>query len=572
MDSDLDRAPGGLPVPGALEDGLLVVDGDRKILWCNPALARMLGLPPGEVPGTDLLSLLEEHLLPAIEDEASARSIRQTLLDGADLPDLCCRTRSPAGTRRWLSIAGSRIPGGQHLIRIRDAARDIDAHHFRTALKQSPVVVFAQDLDLRYIWSCNQQLGPTDESIIGARDEEIFPDGGAHFTAIKRWILETGEGMRTSMTLNVDGDHHVRDLTLKPLRDAEGRIAGITGTAFDVTERDRAEKALQKRMSELQCLYAITHLVEVPGITPDGLLQAVADTLPSGWQYPDDAAVRIQIDDREYRRGEPKETPWRQASPIIVCGERRGEVEIWYTSEKPEAVEGPFLTEERMLLDAVAERLGRIIERLQIEAALRESEAKFRGIAQRSFDLIATSYLDGGLNYISPAMERILGYSPAEMKGTDWEDYILPVSLPVWEEGRQRMLQNRQVEGLQIEVRQKNGETAVLELNGSPIVEKGAIVGFQAVGRDISERVLYERLREQTLDLNARNIAQFAILADHVRHPLQVVLGLADLLDDEKTAEILREQVRRINARISELDREWVESRKIREFLKRYEL
>jgi len=92
------------------------------------------------------------------------------------------------------------------------------------------------------------------------------------------------------------------------------------------------------------------------------------------------------------------------------------------------------------------------------------------------------------------------------------------------------------------------------------------------VGRDISERVLYERLREQTLDLNARNIAQFAILADHVRHPLQVVLGLADLLDDEKTAEILREQVRRINARISELDREWVESRKIREFLKRYEL
>ncbi|OQC69594.1 MAG: PAS fold protein [Euryarchaeota archaeon ADurb.Bin009] len=169
-------------------------------------------------------------------------------------------------------------------------------------------------------------------------------------------------------------------------------------------------------------------------------------------------------------------------------------------------------------------------------------------------------------------MERILGYSPAEMKGTDWEDYILPVSLPVWEEGRQRMLQNRQVEGLQIEVRQKNGETAVLELNGSPIVEKGMIVGFQAVGRDISERVLYERLREQTLDLNARNIAQFAILADHVRHPLQVVLGLADLLDDEKTAEILREQVRRINARISELDREWVESRKIREFLKRYEL
>ncbi len=225
-----------------------------------------------------------------------------------------------------------------------------------------------------------------------------------------------------------------------------------------------------------------------------------------------------------------------------------------------------------MLLDAVAERLGRIIERFQAEAALRESEAKFRGIAQRSFDLIATSYLDGGLNYISPAMERILGYPPEMMKGTDWEDYILPVSLPVWEEGRRRVLQGRSVEGLQIEVRRKNGETAVLEVNGSPIIEKGVTVGFQAVGRDISERVLYERLREQALDLNARNIAQFAVLADHVRHPLQVIMGVADLLDDAETAEILSEQVKRINTRISELDREWVESRKIREFLKRYEL
>ncbi|KUK63809.1 MAG: Putative PAS/PAC sensor protein [Methanoculleus marisnigri] len=72
--------------------------------------------------------------------------------------------------------------------------------------------------------------------------------------------------------------------------------------------------------------------------------------------------------------------------------------------------------------------------------------------------------------------------------------------------------------------------------------------------------------------MTERNIAQFAVLADHVRHPLQVVMGVADLLDDEKAAEKLREQVRRINVQISELDREWVESRAIRQFLKRYEL
>ena len=114
--------------------------------------------------------------------------------------------------------------------------------------------------------------------------------------------------------------------------------------------------------------------------------------------------------------------------------------------------------------------------------------------------------------------------------------------------------------------------TAILELNISPIFEEGTVVGFQAIGRDISARILYEQIRARAFAMTERNIAQFAVLADHVRHPLQVIMGIADLLDDEKTAEKLREQVRRINEQIGELDREWMESRKIREFLKRYEL
>jgi PAS domain S-box-containing protein len=532
----------------------------------------------------DILSLFSRYLLPNLQNETSARLVVQALENGADLPPFICHTRAPDGIRRWLSISGipahADIGDGFRAIRVRDVAGDANADHFMTALDQSPVVVFAQDSDLRYIWSYNQQLGLTDTSILGMTDEEAFlPDDAARLTALKRQVLETGETVRAEAALTVGDEVHIRDLTLKPFRDAGGRIVGITGTAFDVTERDRVEAALRKRtydldqrMNELRCLYSITHLVEIPGITLDALLQAVADTLPSGWQYPGDAAVRIMVDGREYWRGGPGETPWKQRSPIIVHGECAGEVEVRYLHEKPGAAEGPFLREERMLLDAVAERLGRVIERLRAEAALQKSEEKFRGIAQRSFDIIITSYLADGLNYASPAVERILGYCPEEMVGTDLEDYILPSSLPAWEEGRRKVLRGEQVEGLRVEVRRKDGETTILELNESPIVENEVIVGFQAVGRDISERILYERFREQAFDMTARNIAQFAVLADHVRHPLQVIMGIADLLDDKETAEKLREQVRRINLRISQLDREWIESRKIREFLKRYEL
>lgn len=576
-----DRAPFYHAVLNALEDGLLVVDDDWKVRWYNPALARTLGIRQEDAIGMELGSLLELYFLPMIEDDDSVQLLRSALENGADLPPLLYRTRAADDIRRWLAISSRKTfaATGQRLIEIRDATADLDAYHFRAALDESPVVVFVQDANLRYIWSYNQQLGSTDASIIGMREEDAFPENADRLIALKRRVLETGEAIRTTVTFTIAGNRRVRDLTLKPFRDADGTIVGVAGTAFDVTEQNRVEEALREktyelkeRMDELRCLYTVAHLVETPGMTLEKLLQAVADTLPMGWQYPESTGVRITVDGRNYYRGDPVDSPWIQKSPIAVHGEEVGEIEVRYLAEVPQGSEGPFLPEEQMLLDSITNRIGRIIERLQAEAALEESEEKFRGIAQRSFDLIVTSYRDGGLNYISPAMERILGYSPEEMVGTDWEDYILPMSLLAWKEGQRKVLRGEQVERLQIEVRRKNGETAILELNESPIVEKKAIVGFQVIGRDISERLLHERLREQAFDMTERNIAQFAVLGDHVRHPLQVIMGAADLLDDEAVAEKLREQVRRINVQIRELDREWMESRTIREFLKRYEL
>ncbi|MFA7562037.1 MAG: PAS domain S-box protein [Methanoculleus sp.] len=580
-DSHQDRAPFDRAVLDALEDGLLVVDGDRKVSWYNPAIARILGIQKDDAIGMELDPLFTVYFLPIIEDDDSVQSLRRIFENSATQPFLLCRARTPDGVRRCLSISSRQAFAGTglRLIKVRDATAEMYTHHFKAALDRSPVVVFVQDAELRYIWSYNQQLGPTDASIIGLSDGDVFPEEAGHLVALKQRVLETGEIVRATVAFTIAGERRIRDLTLKPLRDAEGRIVGVAGTAFDVTARSRVEEALREkthelreRMDELRCLYTIAHLVKTPGMTLDQLLQAVADTLPMGWQYPANTEVRVTVDGRDYYRGDPVDSPWNQKSPIVVHGKQVGEIEVRCRAEVPEGNEGPFLPEEQMLLDSITNRLGQFLEQLQAEAAFEESEEKFRGIAQRSFDLIVTSYLNCGLNYISPAMERILGYTPEEMVGTDWEDYILPTSLLVWREGRRRVLRGEQVEKLQIEVRRKDGETAILELNESPIIERKAIVGFQVIGRDISERVLHERLREQAFDMTERNIAQFAVLADHVRHPLQVIMGVADLLSDETIAEKLREQVRRVNMQISELDREWMESRKIREFLKRYEL
>ncbi|WP_292490516.1 PAS domain S-box protein [Methanoculleus sp. 10] len=213
-----------------------------------------------------------------------------------------------------------------------------------------------------------------------------------------------------------------------------------------------------------------------------------------------------------------------------------------------------------------------VTDRREMQNALRESEERFREIAQRSFDMIYTCYADRGITYISPAVTRILGYTPEEMIGVQCSDYVLEKSRHEWLEADARIARGEPVEGMLVEIRRKDGTAAAVEMNESPIMEGGRVVGVQVVGRDVSDRKRYEDMRLQAFYQIEQNIEQFAVLADHIRLPLQVILGMADLTDDAKTSEKIREQVERINGIVKQLDEGWVESREIREFLRRNEL
>jgi len=91
----------------------------------------------------------------------------------------------------------------------------------------------------------------------------------------------------------------------------------------------------------------------------------------------------------------------------------------------------------------------------------------------------------------------------------------------------------------------------------------------ESLRREIRERERIERERMDAYRQIERNIEQFAVLTDHIRNPLQVVQGMADLIEDER-AEKIREQVRQIKAILRQLDEGWVESEKVREYLERY--
>ncbi len=137
--------------------------------------------------------------------------------------------------------------------------------------------------------------------------------------------------------------------------------------------RSSVEHQLGERVKELRCLYGMAELIERTGETMDILLQGVADLIPPSWQFPEVTAARISFGDREYVTAGFRAGEWWQQADIVVAGETSGGVEVHYTERMPDFDEGPFLREERALIDAIAERIGRTAERLDAAGELRRA-------------------------------------------------------------------------------------------------------------------------------------------------------------------------------------------------------
>ncbi len=210
-----------------------------------------------------------------------------------------------------------------------------------------------------------------------------------------------------------------------------------------------------------------------------------------------------------------------------------------------------------------------IKRRSMMEERLRESEEKFGGIAQRSFDMIFTLDTEKNYTYVSPAVKRIMGYPPEYVTGRSCLVFMPPPFRQRFEEMVDRVMSGERVEGFQLETRRKDGGVVYLKIDASPIIKNGVIIGIQGVAHDITERELLKKREREAYAQIENNIEQFAILGDHIRNPLQVILALASL-EDSPNAERIVEQVRQIDSIIAQLDRGWIESENIRRYLRRH--
>ena len=170
--------------------------------------------------------------------------------------------------------------------------------------------------------------------------------------------------------------HKTMLLNARRIRHESNKKEMILLAIEDITERRRAEDELgryrshleevvEERVKELNCLYNLSGLAEQPGLSFEQFLQSVPSLLAAACRYPEITCVRVAFGNKEYQTDNFAATSWKQTADIRIRGNEVGIIEVYCLQATPDSDEGPFPKEERALIEAVAEQIGKIAEHMK---------------------------------------------------------------------------------------------------------------------------------------------------------------------------------------------------------------
>jgi len=175
----------------------------------------------------------------------------------------------------------------------------------------------------------------------------------------------------------------------------------------------RAQAALRERVKELTCLYGIDQVRDREVAPLPDVLRDIVELLPPAWLYPAIAQARIQVDGVDYATPGFRGGPQRLSAQISVRGARRGFVEVEYTEARPTLDEGPFLRDERRLIDAVASQVASVLARRQAE----EERERFEEQLRHADRLATIGQLAAGVAHeLNEPLSSVLGFAELARK------------------------------------------------------------------------------------------------------------------------------------------------------------
>jgi PAS domain S-box-containing protein len=335
--------------------------------------------------------------------------------------------------------------------------------------------------------------------------------GVNEYSAYKGWFYATGTQLRSEdwgaarvlaggqpvineeiQIESFDGSSKVILNSAIPIEDANGGLIHIIIINVDITAVKKAEKELRttnqeivERVKELRCLYRMSQLSNDAHKTMKEIIRESVDIIPASYQYPGITCVRITFEGEEFLSNGFCNAQWKQGSKIISRGNTVGDVEVFYTQQMPEEAEGPFLAEERLLIDSIADILGSSAERKKSEETIRQSEADYRRLFNLSpAPMCVIDHDTFRFIQVNEACITAYGYKEEEFLQMTYNDIVFHENEA--EISRDVLNQLEQTHT------RRSGEQFDVRLSSIPVILNGR-KSILVIGIDVTEKNLYEQ-------------------------------------------------------------------------------
>ena len=509
-------------------DALEVIDAETgRIVLANQAAAQLFGFDsPSEMIGIDPL-----EYIPAADREWVAGMMAEAMFekDLHQLIELQVGTRD--GRMVWISAMGVRTEHQDRLAGV-VSMRDItDRKQAEEALRASERkyrlltetmhdIVWTTDLNLRTTY-----VSPSIEKVLGFTVEErLAQDSRAQMTPesyarvqdllcreLDREQENPGDPERT---LTVEVEYYHKDGSIvwlenlvSAVRNAEGSIVAIHGVSRNITDRKKAERRLQESEEKYRTLVENAGAVMF-SIGADGNISYLSPAFESIFGrnpseligqpfakcvHPDDLP---EIAKRAARvlTGMPdvESLEWRVVLPW--SGELR-----WVRVYSQPAFKGTNIVGlQGIMVD--------ITDRKQAEEAIRESETRYRLLAENSTDVIWTTDLNLNPTYVSPSITRMTGLSVEQAMRATLDMAFTPASGSIFLETLKAMARPEGTghngptsKVIELEMKSKDGSTIWTETTIALIpAQDGQADCILGVTRDITHRVLAEEAMRES--------------------------------------------------------------------------
>ncbi|MEO5946902.1 MAG: PAS domain S-box protein [Chitinophagaceae bacterium] len=382
--------------------GVYIVQ-DNKYAYVNPKFEEIMGYDKDELIGVDTTLIIKEDQRDIVREKIRLRMSGEVENVHYEITGV-----KKDGTRCQLELFGGKtiyegkpgIIGTLIDITARKTAEDLlikEKNLSQSIINNLPGIFYIFDQEGVYqLWNKNVETisGFTVEEVSQMHPRNFIEEGMLEVMYQKiEQVFTLGYAEMEASFMSKDGiatPYYFNGISI-----TYNNKLCLMGVGIDISERKKAEEEtehanyqLNERIKELTTLYKAGLILQREEKSIVLTLQNFVSILPPGWQYPDITAARITLGELEFCSPNFKPSKFSQNAIFTTGNETQGKIEIVYLEERKEEVEGPFLTEERNLINMLADMLRVYFTRREANEALQKSEANLHTI----FDTTDTVY------------------------------------------------------------------------------------------------------------------------------------------------------------------------------------